>query len=200
MLWEPVNALVLLEHQLLATFNIEEPAWESAVHNTLFTAWIEWVFMFNIFNFPDHALFFEALRNKLIAGPNLDTILICIADANLVQLLCPFWIVVTVIVNRMAYWHLIALTERIVIFTISRRDMYDTRTILVAYKISDMNFMGIFVFANLIIHFKKWQILQTLQVASRIRFKGLHVLSKQFFGQFRGHNHLLAIYVVEPVF
>ena len=200
-LWEPVNALVLLKHQRLAAFNIEEPARNRTVHNALFTAWIKRIFVLDIFNLPNDAFFFEALRDKLISCPDLEAILVRISDANLMKFLGPLWKIIAIIIDCMASRNAVFLAERKVVFAISRRNMNDASTIFGAHEVCRPNLMRIFIVANLIVHLKERHVFLASKLLALKLLLWLAIsLAKHLLGKFRSKNYLLAIDGIEAIF
>ena len=123
---EPIDMLVLLQHQRLLALDVEEPAWDGPVHDALFASRIERIFVTNVLNLPHHTLFFQVFGDEFIIFPYLQAFVIGVS-------------VVAVIINHMEGRDAIGFTKFKVILTIGRRDMHNTRTRLVRNEIRRVN-------------------------------------------------------------
>ena len=119
---EPINMLVLLQHQRLLPLDIKEPRRNRPVHDALFATRVERVFVTNVLNFPHRTLFFQVFGDELVIVPYLQAFVIGIG-------------VVAIVVNYMERRDAIGFTKFKVILTIGRRDMHNTRTRLVRHEI-----------------------------------------------------------------
>ena len=126
--WEPINMLVLIQHQRLLPLNVKEPAGDGPVHDALFATRVERVFVTNVLNLPHHALFFQVFGDEFIIFPYLQAFVIAIG-------------VVTVIVDHMEGRDAISFTKLKVILTVSRRNVHNASTRLVRDKIRCINGM-----------------------------------------------------------
>ena len=124
--WEPIDMLILLQHQRLLPLNGKEPRRNRSIHDALFASRIEWIFVANVLNFPHHTLFFQVFGDEFIIFPHLQAFVIGIG-------------VVAVVVNHMERRDAIGFTELKVILAIGRRDMHDTRTRFVRDEIRRVN-------------------------------------------------------------
>ena len=144
MFWEPVNILIFLNHEWLRASNVEEPAWECTIHNPLFRAWVEWVFVLNIFNLINDAFFFKNLRDEFICSPNFHSIFVGITHAKLMELLAHFRKIITILIEYINEVNILSCSERIVVFTISWSDVNNSSTIFIRNKFCTVYFICTF--------------------------------------------------------
>ena len=119
---EPIDILVLLQHQRLLALDVEEPRRNRPVHDALFATRVERVFVTNVLNLPHRALFFQVFGDELVIIPHLEAFVIGIG-------------VVAVIIDDVEGANTVALGQLKVVLTISRRDVHDARTRLVRHEI-----------------------------------------------------------------
>ena len=75
---EPIDMLVLIQHERLLPLNIEEPAWNGPVHDALLGSRIKRIFVANVLDFPHRALFLQVFGDELVIIPHLEAFVIAI--------------------------------------------------------------------------------------------------------------------------
>ncbi len=90
--------LILCEHERFLTFNVEKPAWESTVHDTFFRAWVEGIFVLDVFNLVNDSLLLENFGDEFVAGPDLDAVLVGVAHAEGVEFVGVFLDVIAILI------------------------------------------------------------------------------------------------------
>ena len=150
---EPINILVLLQHQRLLPLNRKEPRRNRPIHDALLAARIEWIFVANILNLPHRALFLQIFGDEFIILPDFQVFVDAIG-------------VVAIIINNMEGVNTKTLCQLKVVLTISWRDVHDTRTRLVRDEIRRVNGVNLVIFwpgrASI-----KWLVFLTHQFAPR---------------------------------
>ena len=112
---EPIDMLVLFQHQRLLPLDGEEPRRNRPVQDALFATRIKRIFMANVLNLPHRALFLQVFGDKFVIIPDFQACVIAIG-------------VVAVIVDDMEGANAVALGQLKVVLTIGRRNVHDART------------------------------------------------------------------------
>ena len=128
---EPINFFVFRNQHGFRIRHIEEPAWKCSVNNTLFWAWIEWIFVFNIFNTINNPLFEKHLSNNFICRPKFDSIFISFAYPEVHQPFLSCLHVVTLFIQKIHKIYFVCQSQIIVRLAISRSNMHNTCTIFI---------------------------------------------------------------------
>ena len=125
MWWEPIDMLVLLQHQRFAVLDIEEPRWDGTIHDALSAAGVKWVFVADVFNLPTDTLFHQILGDKLVVIPYFQASIVGVD-------------VVPVIIDNVERSDTVGLAQFEIVFTVSWRTVNNARTRFVRDKISSV--------------------------------------------------------------
>ena len=129
--WEPINFFIFRNQHGFRIRHIEEPTWKCPVNNALLRAWIEWIFVLNIFNTINNPLFEQHLSNNFIRRPKFNAILIGLAYTEVHQPFFSCLHIIALFIQKIHKVHFVCQSQIIVHLAISWSDMHDARTIFI---------------------------------------------------------------------
>ena len=159
--WEPINFFIFFDQHGFWICYIEEPAWKCSVNNALLRAWIEWIFVFNIFNTINNPLFEKHLSNNFICRPKFNAVLISFTYTEIHQPFFGRFHVITLLIQEIDKIYFMRQSQIIVRLTISWSDMYDTRTIFIWNILCGQYMISIFLTFLAWEIFHQWLVFQT---------------------------------------
>ncbi len=132
-------------------FNVEKPRRESAIHDAFVTARIEGVLVLDIFDFVNNSLVFEAFGDEFVGGPDLNAVIVSVADAESVEFVGVFCGIVAILVQSIDKINFVLMfkIESVIVFAISGSAMDDASAFIFADKVSGEDLTNRAVYATI---------------------------------------------------